>query len=61
MEISIGSLVSGAQKARGIAVVIDVYRCFTTEAVAFRNGAKEIILVAKVEEALYLKSKGVGD
>ena len=61
MEISIGSLVSGAQKARGIAVVIDVYRCFTTEAVAFRNGAKKIILVAEVEEALYLKSKGVGD
>ena len=61
MEISIGSLVSGAQNARGIAVVIDVYRCFTTEAVAFRNGAKKIILVAEVEEALYLKSKGVGD
>ena len=61
MEISIGSLVSGAQKARGIAVVIDVYRCFTTEAVAFRNGAKKIILVAEVEEALHLKSKGVGD
>ena len=61
MEISIGSLVSGAQKARGIAVVIDVYRCFTTEAVAFRNGAKKIILVAEIEEALYLKSKGVGD
>ena len=61
MEISIGSLVSGAQNARGIAVVIDVYRCFTTEAVAFRNGAKKIILVAEIEEALYLKSKGVGD
>ena len=61
MEISIGSLVSGAQNARGIAVVIDVYRCFTTEAIAFQNGAKKIILVAEIEEALYLKSKGVGD
>ena len=61
MEISIGSLVSGAQNARGIAVVIDVYRWFTTEAIAFQNGAKKIILVAEIEEALYLKSKGVGD
>ena len=54
MEISIGSLVSGAQNARGIAVVIDVYRCFTTEAIAFQTGAKKIILVAEIEEALYL-------
>ena len=61
MEISIESLISGAQRAKGIAIVIDVYRCFTTQAVAFQNGAKKIILVAEIEEALYLKTKGVGD
>tara|TARA_B100000809_G_scaffold77238_1_gene75059 strand:- start:7709 stop:8416 length:708 start_codon:yes stop_codon:yes gene_type:complete len=61
LEIRIESLIPGAREAEGVVVVIDVFRCFTTEAVAFANGAKEIILVAEIEEAFDLKRKGVGD
>ena len=56
-----GSLLPGAQEAEGLAVVIDVFRCFTTEAVAFANGAKEIVLVAEIEEAFELQKLGRGD
>jgi len=61
LEIRIESLIAGAREAEGVVVVIDVFRCFTTEAVAFANGAKEIILVAEIEEAFELKRKGMGD
>ena len=61
MEIRIESLIAGAREAEGVVVVIDVFRCFTTEAVAFANGAKEIILVAEIDEAFELKRKGMGD
>ena len=56
-----GSLLPGAQEAEGLVVVIDVFRCFTTEAVAFANGAKEIVLVAEIEEAFELQKLGRGD
>jgi 2-phosphosulfolactate phosphatase len=42
--------------AQGVVVVIDVLRAFSTAAYAFGRGAKEIILVSTVEEALSLKS-----
>jgi 2-phosphosulfolactate phosphatase len=41
--------------ARGIVVVIDVLRAFSTGAYAFGAGARQIILVSSVEEALALK------
>jgi 2-phosphosulfolactate phosphatase len=43
--------------ASGIVLVIDVLRAFSTAAYAFSRGAKEIILVSTVEEALDLKSQ----
>ena len=61
MEIRVGSLLRGAQEAEGTAIIIDVFRCFTTAAAAFSRGAEKIILVAEVEEALDLKSSGMGD
>ena len=61
MEITIGSLLMGAREARGTAVIIDVFRAFTTAAVAFSRGADSIVLVAEVEEALELRRRGVGD
>lgn len=61
MEIKMGSLLTGAEEAEGLVVVIDVFRCFTTEAVAFANGAKEIVLVAEIEEAFELQKRGKGD
>lgn len=43
--------------AKGVVIVIDVLRAFSTAAYAFSCGAKEIILVSGVEEALSLKSQ----
>ena len=61
MDITVSSLIEGARSASGITVIIDVFRCFTTEAIAFEKGAKKIILVAEIEEAFDLKADGVGD
>lgn len=38
-------------EAKGLCVVIDVLRAFTTAAFAFASGAKEIIFVSTPEEA----------
>jgi len=61
MEILVDSLLSGAERAQGTAIIIDVYRAYTTAAVAFSRGVSKIILVADVEEALELRCKGVAD
>lgn len=61
MEIRLGSLVRDAQEAVGTVVIIDVFRAFTTAAIAFDRGATEIVLVAEADEALALHRKGVGD
>src|SRR5262249_59137705 len=60
MEIRLASLLRGAQEAEGTAIIIDVFRAFTTAAVAFDRGAEQIVLVAEVEEALALRRRGVG-
>lgn len=44
-------------KAKGLCVVIDVLRAFTTAAYAFAVGAKEIILVSTIEEAFQMHRK----
>jgi 2-phosphosulfolactate phosphatase len=59
MEIRIGSLLEGADQATGAVAVIDVFRAFTTAAVAFANGASSIIMVSSVDEALSLRDHGV--
>jgi 2-phosphosulfolactate phosphatase len=41
----------------GLVIVVDVLRAFSNAAYAFSRGAKEIILVSTVEEALGLKSQ----
>jgi len=50
MDFSIHSLRDCSQ-AKGLCVVIDVLRAFTTAAYAFSRGAKAIILVSAKEEA----------
>ena len=55
MEIRIGSLSRDAREASGAALVIDVFRAFTTAAIAFDRGAQRITLVAEVEEALAIR------
>jgi 2-phosphosulfolactate phosphatase len=59
MQISIGSLLVGAEQATGAVAIIDVFRAFTTAAVAFANGASHIIMVGSVDEALSLRTSGL--
>jgi 2-phosphosulfolactate phosphatase len=60
MNISIHSLLEGAEQATGTVAVIDVFRAFTTAAVALANGASSIVMVGTVEEAVALRDAGVG-
>ncbi|MCW3992210.1 MAG: 2-phosphosulfolactate phosphatase [Candidatus Bathyarchaeota archaeon] len=55
MRIERLSLISGARRARGLAVIIDVLRAFTTAAYAMANGAEGIIPIGCLEEAFELK------
>ena len=61
MDIRIESLIEGARRARGTAVIVDVFRAFTTAAVAFARGATQIVIVPEPDEALRLRAEGVGD
>ena len=61
MEIRMGSLVRDAREATGTAIIIDVFRAFTTAAIAFDRGATQITLVAEADDALQLHHSGVGD
>ena len=60
MDIWIGSLLEGAQQARGAVAIIDVFRAFTTAAVVLANGASRIIMVGAVDQAMKLRSDGAG-
>ena len=55
MKIEILQLTEGAKKARGLTVVIDVFRAFSTACYVFAAGASKIIPVEHVEEAFELK------
>src|SRR5690242_17004327 len=46
--------------ATGAVVAIDVLRAFTTAAFAFAAGARDIVLVGEVEEALALRARFPG-
>jgi 2-phosphosulfolactate phosphatase len=60
MEIRIESLLAGATHATGVVAIIDVFRAFSTAAVALANGASRIVMVGSAEEALALRNSGVG-
>lgn len=55
MHILRKSLLAGAHQAKGVAVVIDVYRAFTSAALMTHLGAEKIILLAEPEAVLKLK------
>jgi 2-phosphosulfolactate phosphatase len=61
LNIRVDSLIAGAERAVGVVVIIDVFRAFTTAAVALAKGATKIIMVRDIEEALALRAAGVGD
>lgn len=57
MDIKILQLVAGAKAATGIAVIIDVFRAFTTECYFMANGAKTIYPIAEEAKAYALREK----
>ena len=60
-SVEIVSLVDGAATiSGGTALVIDVFRAFTTAAVAFDRGAKKIFMVDSLDQALALRDSGKG-
>lgn len=56
MEISIIRSVEDAREARGLAVIVDVFRAFTTEAFFFAQGAGLVIPTLTLDEAHELKA-----
>lgn len=57
MNIEIIRSLQDAHKATGLAVVIDVFRAFTTEAYILANGAERILPVLNLDEAHRLKKE----
>ena len=59
MEIRVGSLLRDAREATGAAIIIDVFRAFTTAAIAFDHGAKDILITTQAKRNLSSRS-GIG-
>jgi len=57
MEVTHTRLLEGAQTAKGVAVIIDVFRAFTCAPLLFSLGIQKSILVSTPEEAFALKEK----
>lgn len=57
VELHIDDFVAGARRARGLAVVIDVFRAFSLAAHAMARGAARIWPVAQIETARRLKQR----
>lgn len=60
MEIQILHLVEGAMQARGLTVIIDVFRAFSTACYVIGNGASQLLCVGEVETAFDLKKEDPG-
>jgi 2-phosphosulfolactate phosphatase len=56
MKIDILQLVKGALEARGLTIVIDVFRAFSAACYVAGNGARQIISVGGIETAFRLKA-----
>jgi 2-phosphosulfolactate phosphatase len=55
MKIEILEFVEGAEAAKGVTVIIDVFRAFSVACYAMNAGASGLIATSKVEEAFRLK------
>jgi 2-phosphosulfolactate phosphatase len=55
VNVRVTSLIDGAREATGYAVIVDVFRAFTTAAFCIAAGAREIVLVNDHEQALAMK------
>jgi 2-phosphosulfolactate phosphatase len=59
VQVEVADFVAGAERATGIAVVIDVFRAFTTACYASAAGAR-LIPVADIDAALALRARHPG-
>ena len=57
MEVTHTRLLEGAQTAKGVAVIIDVFRAFTCAPLLFSFGIQKSILVSTPQEAFVLREK----
>jgi 2-phosphosulfolactate phosphatase len=57
IDLRIADFVAGAREARGLVVVIDVFRAFSLAAHAMARGAERIWPVAEIDTALQLKAE----
>ena len=57
MDIEILQRIEGAKRAEGLAVIIDVFRAFSTACYVIGGGAKRIIPVGDIEVAYQLKKE----
>lgn len=57
MRVETADFVAGAQAARGLVVVIDVFRAFSVAAHAFARGVDTIFPVSSIDEARALKQR----
>jgi 2-phosphosulfolactate phosphatase len=60
MQIEILDHVAGARAARGITVIIDVFRAFSVAPHAFAAGASRVLPVGEIEDALAMRSRFPG-
>ncbi len=60
MDIRKSYYLDGAKNAEGLAVIIDVFRAFSTACYIYGSGAGRIILAANPEQALALKNDHPG-
>ncbi|MBQ4087097.1 MAG: 2-phosphosulfolactate phosphatase [Clostridia bacterium] len=57
MNIQVLQLIEGAKQARGITVIIDVFRAFSVEAYCFSQGAEKTIPIGDIDFAYKLKEE----
>jgi len=57
MDVQILQLLDGARDARGLTVIIDVFRAFSTACYAYGKDAAKIIPVGNIEKAYQLKKE----
>jgi 2-phosphosulfolactate phosphatase len=57
MQVEILEFVEGARNARGVAVIIDVFRAFSVGCYAFDAGAARLIATSGVDDAFELKKR----
>lgn len=57
MNINILEFAEGAKRARGVTVIIDVFRAFSVACYAFDTGALRLIAVRDIKDAFDLKKK----